>query len=127
MKKFEITLGLSRKSLVLESADDNMTIDEVMLMVAQQYGEEWYGCRVSCKDSFICNAVRSYYTGINDDGTPDEYYGGTEEDKAKSVYQHAMDNYVVSIKIAHGLCTKYYDWHKDAEVTCPTENVFSEN
>lgn len=107
MKKFVVTLGNSGEKFVVES--DSLTMDDVLLMVAEKFGEEWYGCSVSCGKDFICNAVKDYYS---------------YRDSDKTVYEWALISYVNKIKIANGMYTTKYDWHDDCEVYCPNENVF---
>ncbi len=111
--KFEICLGQSRKALILEDPSGKLTCEDVLLMVAKEYGEEWYGCCVNCKekDAWICNAVKEYWT---------------EEDPSISVYQHAINNYMGHIRIPAGLFEKHYDWRDESEVYSYGYNPFEE-
>lgn len=70
-------------------------ISEVFLLVAQYYGEKWYGCSVRDENGNIyCNAVKECYT---------------EEDPSKTVYQWALEKYNISMRIRNGLCSIYED------------------
>ena len=85
---FTISLGNSRKQLQVKAY--GVSIDDISLMVAQYYGDEWYGSNISDEDgNFICHAVREYYNDI---------------DPTKSVYEWAISSHISSIRRVCGLC-----------------------
>lgn len=88
---YKVTLGLSNKKIMVEAK--SVSLHEVMLMVAQYYGEEWYGCSVADENgNFFCNAVKDYYA---------------EGDPNKTVYQWALEDYVTSMRCRAGLAKIY--------------------
>lgn len=88
---YTIVLGLSRKRLQVKA--DSVSLNDIFLLVAQYYGDEWYGCSVSDENgNFFCNAVKDYYT----DGDPN-----------KSVYEWAIQQYNCSMRCRAGLCHEY--------------------
>ena len=111
--KYNITLGQSHKELTLEG--DSMSLSDVMLLVANQYGEEWYGCCVRDENkNFFCNAVKDYYT--------DKYSPHPDW----SVYQWAVSIYCDSMRCRAGLVHKFYDYRKDEEIYNTNYNPFEE-
>lgn len=85
---FTISLGSSRKQLQVKA--NGVSIDDISLMVAQYYGDEWYGSSVCDEDSnFVCHAVKEYYNSI---------------DPTKSVYEWAIESHNTSIRRVCGLC-----------------------
>ena len=110
--KFTVVLGFSRLKLTVES--DTLTLDDVLLLVADAYGEEYFGCTVSAENGdFICNAVK-------------EYFEETDAYKGMSVYEIALHNYASRLKIKAGLYDMYYDAFEDSEVLSPRKIVFDE-
>ena len=111
--KFEITLGKSDRHLTFNDPTNTLTIDDLLLMIAKEYGNEWYGACVSCpeKNSFICNAVEEYFT---------------ELDPSKTVYEHAINTYVMHIRDKAGLYHTSYDWREDCETHQFNYNPFEE-
>lgn len=91
---FTIVLGLSRKHLQVKAY--GISIDDISLMVAQYYGDEWYGCCVSDEDgNFMCHAVKEYYNDI---------------DPTKSVYEWAISSHNSSTRCVCGLCEVSEDY-----------------
>lgn len=111
--KYKVVLGQSHKKLEVESS---MSLDEVLLMVANEYGDEWYGCAVSCPEtkSFILIPCKSYYTGIEDDGTPNKYYDFPEERKSWTVYQWAIKMFSTNLYIDHNHCLHHYSYDEES-------------
>ena len=100
---------VSGKELVI-NAESTYPV-EVSLLVAQYYGNEWYGCSIRDENGNIyCNAVREYYE---------------QKDPNKSVYQWALEAFTTSLRIRAGLCKKYEDY--DGDIVCNTDyNPFVE-
>ena len=123
--KYNVMLGKSKKEFVINTPID---IDGVLLMIADNYGDEWYGCCVSCKEtnSFICNAVESYYTGVNEDGSINKYYDFPNEYRDRTVKDWAIERYCDSLKYKNGHYTSSYDYREDSEVYHITKNIFTE-
>lgn len=126
--RFEVTLGKSRKNLSV-ILPEGFTCSDVLFMIAEKYGDEWYGAGVSCKEtnSFHINAVESYYTGIEKDGSINKYYDFPEEYKKRTVYEWAIHEYVRDMKINRGVCKIGHCWDDGDECTTYTPiDIFEE-
>ena len=123
--KYNVTLGKSKRTFEIDTPID---LDGVVLMVADSYGDEWYGCCVSCpsRNSFYVNAVESYYTGKNEDGSDDPYYSFPEECKNRTVHEWAILRYCDHLKYANGHFDSWEDYNGDTTYKIK-ENIFEGN
>ena len=92
MKKFKITLGETKRKFMLKAN----TMNEVLVFVASEFNEEYFGCNVVCENGdFCCIPVKSYYEEIED---------------TRSALEIATKQLVNEIRIKNNFCTIYVDF-----------------
>ena len=92
MKKFEITLGETKRKFTLEAN----TMNEALVFVASEFNEEYFGCSVVCENGyFCCIAAKSYYEEIKD---------------TRSALEIATEQLVNTIKVKNNFCTIHEDF-----------------
>lgn len=94
--------NIKTKNRMMTLQANSFSLNDVLLLVAEYYGEEWYGCTVQDENgNFICIPVKEYFT---------------EGDPNKSVYQWAIEYMNGANRMRGGLVHKYHDSKEDEEV-----------
>ena len=70
MTKYLIILGKSQKKLEIETS---LSVCDVLLLIVQNYGEEWYGCRIYGDGFAVVVPEKEAYSIIDENKTVYEW------------------------------------------------------
>ena len=97
-----VTLGQSKKELQITT---NLSISDILLLVVEHFGEEWYGCTVKNLDINREMSIPSKAT-----------YNATNPNK--SVYEWAIESHNISARLSIDL--------EEADTVVINNNPFTE-